>query len=300
MNLTNQKDFEEAEQEPELQSVTGAPAARLDTSIFGEQLPNIVVNNVSLNYDVSVRRGMFKTPSRHTVHAVQPLTFAAYEGEFIGVVGRNGAGKSSLLRMIAGLQTPTTGQIYATSKPTLIGISAALNPELTGMENIELGCLAMGLSRQQIEEARDRIVELAGIGEAINRPMKTYSSGMGSRLSFAIMLANRPRIMLIDEALATGDAASGERFKNAMDELLGNAGTVFLVSHAAQTIENMCNRAIWIDFGEFVMDGDAREVARKYRWFAHVLAQGDEEKAAGLLADAKALGRQGYVQDTQG
>lgn len=276
-----------------------AMPANLDTAVFGERLPNIVVNNVSLDYEVTVRQGLLKPAKKHIVHAVQPISFAAHEGEFIGIVGRNGAGKSSLLRLIAGLETPTMGQVYATTKPTLIGVSAALNPELTGEENIRLGCLAMGLSPQQADEAKERVVELAGIGDAIRRPMKTYSSGMGARLSFAIMLANRPRIMLIDEALATGDAATNERFKHAMDDLLGQAGTMFLVSHAAQTIENMCTRAIWMDFGELIMDGDAKAVSRKYRWFAHVLAQGDEEKAAGLLADARELGRQGYVRNTE-
>lgn len=271
--------------------------SNLDTQVFGERLPNIVVNNVSLDYEVSVQQGLLKPAKKQIVHAVQPISFAAHEGEFIGIVGRNGAGKSSLLRLIAGLETPSTGQVYATTKPTLIGVSAALNPELTGEENIMLGCLAMGLTPEEAQDARDRVVELAGIGDAIKRPMKTYSSGMGARLSFAIMLANRPRIMLIDEALATGDAATNERFKNAMDELLGKAGTMFLVSHAAQTIENMCNRAIWMDFGELIMDGDAKAVSQKYRWFAHVLAQGDEEKAAGLLAEARELGRQGYVRD---
>lgn len=292
MNETNLPPLEE---DPTV-AMTTMPAA-LDTAVFGERLPNVVVNNVSLDYEVSISQGLLKPSKKQLVHAVQPISFAAHEGEFIGVVGRNGAGKSSLLRLIAGLETPTTGQVYATTKPTLIGVSAALNPELTGEQNIELGCLAMGLTKQQAREAYDKVVELAGIGEAIKRPMKTYSSGMGARLSFAIMLANHPRIMLIDEALATGDAATNERFKNAMDELLGKAGTMFLVSHAAQTIENMCTRAIWLDFGELVMDGDAEVVSRKYRWFAHVLAQGDEEKAAQLLADAKAEGRRGYVRN---
>lgn len=294
MNTTN---FDAFNEDP-TQTLEILPSG-LDTAVFGERLPNVLVNNVSLDYKVSVPQGLFKPAKRHLVHAVQPISFAAHEGEFIGVVGRNGAGKSSLLRLIAGLETPTTGQVYATTKPTLIGVSAALNRELTGEQNIELGCLAMGLTPEQAKDAKDRVMELAGIGDAIKRPMKTYSSGMGARLSFAIMLANRPRIMLIDEALATGDAATNERFKHAMDDLLGQAGTMFLVSHAAQTIENMCTRAIWMDFGELIMDGDAEIVSRKYRWFAHVLAQGDEEKAAGLLADARELGRRGYLRKSE-
>lgn len=261
------------------------------------QQPNILVNQVSVDYPVYTQRALRGRRVRRVVHALQSLSFTAHEGEFIGLVGRNGSGKSSLLRVIAGLESATSGTVYASARPSLVGVGAALNQELTGRQNIALGCLAMGLKRHQLAEAERKVIDLAGIGEAIDRPMRTYSSGMGARLRFAISLAAKPRIMLIDEALSTGDAAYAERSAQAMQEVLDDAGTVFLVSHAAQTIEELCNRAIWLDFGEFVMDGDAREVARKYRWFAHNLAQGDEAKAAQLLADAKALGAQGYVQD---
>lgn len=265
---------------------------------YAQTPPNILVNNVSVDYPVVTQKGVFGPRKRRIVHALQSLSFVATEGELIGLVGRNGSGKSTLLRVIAGLETATTGSVYASAKPSLVGVGAALNQELTGRQNIALGCLAMGLNRSELKEAEQKVIDLAGIGEAIDRPMKTYSSGMGARLRFAISLAAKPRIMLIDEALSTGDAAYAERSARAMQEVLDNAGTVFLVSHAAQTIEELCTRAIWLDFGEFVMDGDAREVARKYRWFAHNLAQGDEAKAAQLLADAKAQGASGYVQDT--
>lgn len=265
-----------------------------------DNMPNLLVNNVSLDY-VSPMKAPGKRFARkkRVVHALKNISFAAHQGEFVGLVGRNGSGKSSLLRMMAGLQTPTRGEIYASTNPTLIGISAALNNELSGDDNIALGCLAMGMTPEQIEKARPQVAELAGIGDAIYRPMSSYSSGMGSRLRFAISMAARPHIMLIDEALSAGDASFAERAKNAMQGLLDNAGTVFLVSHAAQTIEEMCTRAIWLDMGEFVMDGDAREVARKYRWFAHNLAMGDEKKAAQLLYDAKELGAQGYVKNSE-
>lgn len=265
---------------------------------YGQTPPNILVNNVSVDYPVTTQKGIFGPRKRRLVHALQPLSFVASEGELIGLVGRNGSGKSTLLRVIAGLETATTGSVYASAKPSLVGVGAALNQELTGRQNIALGCLAMGLNRSDLKAAEEKVIDLAGIGDAIDRPLKTYSSGMAARLRFAISLAAKPRIMLIDEALSTGDAAYAERSARAMQEVLDNAGTVFLVSHAAQTIEELCTRAIWLDFGEFVMDGDAREVARKYRWFAHNLAQGDEAKAAQLLADAKAQGASGYVQDT--
>lgn len=263
----------------------------------GAQFPNVLLNNVSLDYRVKVKgKGLAR---KEVVHALRPLSFVAHEGELIGIVGRNGSGKSSLLRLIAGLETPTSGEVYASSQPSLISVGGVLNNELTGEENIELGCLALGISPSDLPRVKQKVQDLAGIGDAIYRPMKTYSSGMGARLRFAITLANSPRITLIDEALSTGDAATGDRYTRAMNELIAQAGTVFLVTHAAQTIENLCTRAIWLDFGEFVMDGDAREVARKYRWFAHNLAQGHEEKAAGLLDDAKKLGAAGYVKNTE-
>jgi teichoic acid transport system ATP-binding protein len=150
----------------------------------------------------------------------------------------------------------------------------------------------MGLSPERTEEVFDEVVELSALGDSIDLPMRTYSSGMGSRLKFAISLAANPSILMIDEALATGDATFAERSQRAMDSMLEKAGTVFLVNHAAQTIENMCSRAIWLERGRVVMDGNAVDVARKYRWFAHNLAQGEEEKAVRLLRDAMSEGEE--------
>lgn len=257
---------------------------------------NVLVDDVHVEYTTRFKTGRFSRQKRK-VRALNGVSFTAHEGEFIGLVGKNGAGKSTLLRVIAGLQTPTQGQVLASDQPTLIGISAALNPTMSGDDNITLGCLAMGMSMAEVEAARAGVIELAGIGDAVYRPMNTYSAGMGSRLRFAISMAARPQIMLIDEALSAGDAAFADRAKKAMDGLLDQAGTVFLVSHAAQTVEEMCTRALWIDEGELIMDCDARAVARKYRWYAHTLSQGDDEKAAGLLADAKKLGESGYLAD---
>lgn len=227
-----------------------------------------------------------------SVAALRGVTFTARSGEFIGLIGRNGSGKSTLLRVLAGLEPPNSGTVLTSANPMLLGVNAALIPDLTGAQNVKLGALAMGLSPQQAEDVFDDVVELSALGDAIDLPMRTYSSGMGSRLKFAISLAANPSILMIDEALATGDATFAERSKRAMDTMLAKSGTVFLVNHAAQTIENMCSRAIWMERGQVVLDGDAVDVARKYRWFAHNLAQGDEEKAAGLLRDAMEEGEE--------
>lgn len=153
------------------------------------------------------------------VEALKNISFVARAGESIGILGRNGAGKSTLLRVMGGLETPTSGTVSARSTPVLLGVNAALVPDLSGERNVRLGCLAMGLTPQQIEAIIPEVIELAGIGKAIYRPMKTYSSGMASRLRFAIAAAANPDILLIDEALSTGDAAFKERSEIKMTEL---------------------------------------------------------------------------------
>src|SRR5699024_107366 len=253
-----------------------------------------VAHNIRVRYKVlrtgrEPRKNLLGKPRRKqmvTVAALRGVTFTARSGEFIGIIGRNGSGKSTLLRVLAGLEPPSSGTVMTSANPVLLGVNAALIPDLTGAENVKLGALAMGLSPQQADEIFDEVVELSALGDAIDLPMRTYSSGMGSRLKFAISLAADPSILMIDEALATGDATFAERSKRAMDSMLEKAGTVFLVNHAAQTIENMCSRAIWMERGQVVLDGDAVEVAQKYRRFAHTTAQGEEEKAAALRKDA--------------
>jgi teichoic acid transport system ATP-binding protein len=222
------------------------------------------------------------------VRALSGISFVARSGESIGIIGRNGSGKSTLLRVIAGLETPARGTVLAESYPVLLGVNAALMPDLSGEQNVRLGLLAMGKSPEQVAQMMPEVIDLAGIGKSIYLPMKTYSSGMGSRLRFAIAAAANPQILLIDEALATGDAAFKERSEQKMAELRANAGTVFLVSHAAQTVEEMCTRAIWMDRGKVILDGPAYDTAQKYRWWAWNIAKGEQEKADGLLRAAMA------------
>lgn len=261
--------------------------------------PSVVVSRLSVHYRVpSSERGGPDQPSRLmarlglsrnvTVRAVDDVSFVARSGESVGVVGHNGSGKSTLLRVMAGLETPSHGTVLATETPSFLGVNAALLPELSGLANIKLGLLAMGKSPEEVTALVPEILALAGIGRSIHLPMKTYSSGMGARLRFAISAAARPHILLIDEALATGDAASKQRSETKMAEIRADAGTIFLVSHAAQTIEEMCTRAIWLHEGQMVADGPAYETARAYRWWAWNIAKGDTKKAEGLLEDARA------------
>ena len=199
------------------------------------------------------------------VRALRGVSLVAYEGEAIGVVGRNGSGKSTLLRALAGLETPSGGQVYARGRPALLGVNAALIPELSGERNIILGGLAIGLSPREVRERYAEIVAFADIGEFIDYPMRTYSSGMAARLRFAIASQAEQPVLLIDEALATGDAEFRERSEARIAELRAEAGTVILVSHTLAEIERSCTRCVWIDDGRVRMDAGTGAVLEAYR-----------------------------------
>lgn len=198
------------------------------------------------------------------VPAVRGISFTARHGESIGIVGVNGSGKSTLLRAIAGLIPPTKGAVYAAGDPALLGVNAVLMSELTGERNIMIGGLALGLTTDEVRERYDDIVDFSGIGDFVNLPMKAYSSGMAARLRFAISVAAVPDILMIDEALATGDASFRQRSKDRIDEVRQSAGTVFLVSHSLATVESICSRVLWIHEGQLVKDGPADEVCKEY------------------------------------
>ncbi|GAB3174559.1 ABC transporter ATP-binding protein [Myceligenerans halotolerans] len=215
------------------------------------------------------------------VHAVRGVSMVVRHGESVGIVGVNGSGKSTMLRAIAGLIPPTEGSVHVAGEPALLGVNAALMPQLSGERNIMIGGLALGLTPKQVEERYDEVVEFADIGEFVNLPMKTYSSGMGARLRFAISSAARPDILMVDEALATGDAAFRERSRARIEEIRRDAGTVFLVSHSIATVEAMCTRVIWLHQGKIVMDGSTDEVASAYKKFVRAHKQARSSGQAG-------------------
>jgi teichoic acid transport system ATP-binding protein len=243
-----------------------------------EQVPTVIADDVNIIYKVIAGQGgkgtaatafrrILKRQDRPTireVHAVKNVTFTAYKGDAIGVIGRNGSGKSTLLRAIAGLLPPASGAIYTSGQPSLLGVNAAMMNDLTGDRNVVLGCLAMGMSPAEIASRYDEIVEFSGIGDFIDLPMSTYSSGMAARLKFAIASAKTHDILLVDEALATGDAEFRVRSEQKIKDLRSEAGTVFLVSHSLDVVLDTCNRAIWLDKGILRLDGDVREVVNAY------------------------------------
>lgn len=244
----------------------------------GERVPTVVVHDLHVVYRVARGGGggnaaasllqiIQRRPRQHVteVHAVRGLTFTAYRGEAIGVVGRNGSGKSTLLRAIAGLVPPSSGAVYTDGQPSLLGVNAALMNALSGERNVVLGCLAMGMTPAEVVAKYDEIVAFADIAdEAIERQMNTYSSGMAARLRFAIASAKTHDVLLVDEALATGDASFRRRSDERIKELRDAAGTVFLVSHNLGVIRSTCQRALWVEEGKLLMDGPANEVVDAY------------------------------------
>ncbi|MEH0444345.1 ABC transporter ATP-binding protein [Streptomyces sp. B21-101] len=216
------------------------------------------------------RKQADKAAGVRTVHAVKNVSFVAYKGEAIGLIGTNGSGKSTLLKAVAGLLPVERGRIYTDGQPSLLGVNAALMSDLTGERNVYLGGLAMGMTREQIKARYQEIVDFSGInekGDFISLPMRTYSSGMGARLRFSIAAAKDHDVLLIDEALSTGDAKFRGRSAERIRQMREHAGTVFLVSHSNSSILETCERALWLERGELRMDGPAEDVIKEYEAF---------------------------------
>jgi teichoic acid transport system ATP-binding protein len=254
------------------------PDAQPTPSTEQTAVPTVVVDDVHLTYRIvrqpqqgstvaALRRTLLreKAPGQRSIHAVRGVSFTAYRGEAIGLIGPNGAGKSTLLRAIAGLMAPSEGTVWTRGQASLLGVAAAMMNGMSGDQNILLGCLAIGMTPDEIINEYDSICEFADIGEFVHLPMNTYSSGMGARLRFAIAAARVPDIVLIDEALATGDVEFRRRSERRIEELREEAGTVFLVSHGLSIIRETCNRAIWLEKGKIIMDGDSDAVVDAYQ-----------------------------------
>ncbi|MGA9275681.1 MAG: ATP-binding cassette domain-containing protein [Ilumatobacter sp.] len=210
-----------------------------------------------------VSRG-FRGRTSIEVHAVKSVSLNVHVGEAIGIVGSNGSGKSTLLRAVAGLQSLANGSIRVRGDVGLLGVGAALKPLLSGYRNVMLGGLAMGLDPDEVRGKMDEIIEFSGLGEAMGRPMNTYSSGMRARLTFSIATLRVPDILLIDEALAVGDKDFRERSLERVREIQEAAGTIIMVTHNLGEIRETCSRVIWLDNGTVQSDGPTEEVLTLY------------------------------------
>ncbi|MFK8023048.1 MAG: ABC transporter ATP-binding protein [Ilumatobacter sp.] len=235
--------------------------------------PTVVIRDLRVQYDVrtdlavparQVFKRVFRSRGSETVVAIECLDLTIHKGEAVGLVGSNGSGKSTLLRTIAGLQPKVAGSVLVSSQPQFLGVGAALKLKASGRRNVYLGGLALGLTVEQIDERFDRVLKFSGLGNAIDRPMIGYSSGMRSRLAFSIATLTTPEILLLDEALAVGDRSFRDRSVDRINAMRADAKSVLLVTHNLGEIRQTCDRAVWLDQGRLVQDGPVEDVLSAY------------------------------------
>lgn len=236
--------------------------------------PAVSVQNVSVTFRPLMDRkptlrkaiGQGRHKQREELVALNDVSLTISKGEAYGIVGSNGAGKSTLLKVIAKTLRPDKGTVNVYGKTsTLLSLGLGMKPDLSGHRNVYLGGLAAGMRKSEIEKKFDAIVEYADIGNAIDRPVKTYSSGMFSRLAFSVAMALEPNIILLDEILAVGDEAFREKSMGTMRDLLAHAGTIVFVSHSLSNVVEFCDRAMWLDKGQIREEGDPQSVIDMYR-----------------------------------
>jgi len=205
------------------------------------------------------------------IRALDEVNLDVEYGQVLGIIGTNGAGKSSLMRVISGILPPTQGRIEVYgSVSTLLALGVGFNPSMSGRDNVYLGGLAAGMSRDEIDNHFEEIAEFSELGEAIDAPMRTYSSGMYARLAFSVAATVRPDILIVDEALSTGDARFKEKSLEKIKELRSDARALILVSHALGTVRDICNEVAWLHKGKLIQRGKPDEVVDAYASFLQV------------------------------
>ncbi len=234
----------------------------------------IEVNDVCINYrilnNVSLRKTLFKKKQRNEVfEAVKHVSFEVKEGGILGIIGKNGSGKSTLLRSMAGVFSPNSGTIDLHGHSvSLMALGVGFKYELTGRANVMLSGLLLGFSQKEVEERMDDIIEFAELGDFIDRPVRTYSSGMHSKLAFAITAMLETDIMLVDEVLSVGDERFRVKSMEKMRELItDDERTVVIVSHDIGTLKELCDQVMWLHEGEIKEIGDPEEVLDRYAEF---------------------------------
>jgi lipopolysaccharide transport system ATP-binding protein len=238
--------------------------------------PVIILDNISVRYRApeeiirtfkeyaiqNIRRNL----RFRSFDALKNVDLQVEEGEILGIIGRNGAGKSTLLKVISRVLVPTEGRVRIRGKISpLLELGAGFHPELTGRENIFLNGTLLGHSRRDIESRLAEIVDFAELGAFIDSPLRTYSSGMGARLGFAVATSWLPEILILDEVLSVGDEAFRQKCKNRMQDFQDRGTTTLIVTHDSNMVENLCSRAIWMDHGEIKAIGPANEIVALYR-----------------------------------
>lgn len=225
--------------------------------------------------------------------ALRDISFALMPGEKVGIIGRNGAGKSTLLQLVAGTLAPTTGHVSVRGRvAALLELGAGFNPEFTGSDNVRLNAAILGLSESEIDQRFDAIAKFADIGEFLNQPVKTYSSGMYSRLAFAVAAHVEPDIMIVDETLSVGDIKFQNKCLRKLVEFAEDGTTILFVTHSVDMIKSFCDRAIWLHDGCLHQEGAPADIGRRYvNFMIHGMLDGDlpalapDEEAARAVPD---------------
>ncbi|MHB8856328.1 MAG: ABC transporter ATP-binding protein [Bellilinea sp.] len=223
-----------------------------------------MVNSVSIKQSLIYRRGKNR-PRIEEFQALKDISFEVERGHTIGVIGSNGAGKSTLLKTLAGIFQPDSGSVQLHSDSvSLLALGAGFENDLSGVENIYLNGILLGMNRKQLDDRLQGIIEFADIGDFVYKPVRTYSTGMRARLAFSIASNIQPDILLIDEMLGVGDEAFKEKSGAKIKEMITSSRTVILISHNMATIKEMCNQALWLEKGETQAFGVAEDVVNEY------------------------------------
>ncbi|WP_213810077.1 ABC transporter ATP-binding protein [Jeotgalicoccus sp. WY2] len=235
----------------------------------------VKVENISKIYDMNRSRkdkllslftfGYFY--KEKPFYALRDISFEVEPGDSVGIVGLNGSGKSTLSDLLGEATVPSEGKITINGTSSMIAINAGLDQELTGVENIKKKCLMHGLSEKQIDERYDDILEFSELDDFINQPIKSYSSGMKSRLGFAIAIHTDPDVLIVDEALSVGDETFSNKCIEKIKQFQKEGKTIFFVSHSAKQVGRMCNKAMWIHYGEMIDYGKCVPIANEYARF---------------------------------
>lgn len=244
-------------------------------TVSDDEKPIISFENVSKVYTLyrSSREqfcALFYRSKKLKKHlALDGISFSIKKGESVAIIGRNGAGKSTLLKMITGVAFPTTGDIYVNGRVSaLLELTAGFSADMTGRENIRFKCYVLGLKDEEINRIEKLAIDFAELGEYIDQPVRTYSSGMRVRLGFAININTNPDILVIDEALSVGDNNFKKKCKQKINELIDRNVTVLYVSHS-KDIQDFCQRCIYLQNGHVVFDGTMEETLKRYPEFAN-------------------------------
>lgn len=236
----------------------------------------IQVNNITVRYKIAndrvsslkefVIKKIKKSITEKDFLALDNVSFTVEKGDVVGVVGRNGAGKSTLLKVVSGIQKPASGNIVLNGMVVpMLELGAGFDMELSGKENVYLNGAVLGYSKEFLDEKYNDILEFSELGDFINMPVRNYSSGMVARLAFSIASMVNPEILIVDEVLSVGDENFQRKSKNRMIELMSGGSTVLFVSHNIKQIEEICNKAVWLEHGKVVMTGPSDVVCAEYK-----------------------------------